>query len=485
MVFFRPGDTPWINDEPILIAAAISLNHAPSHDYGIDLPFTIATRGPQSTRGGSLGPGATWIYQVLTSITHDPIWLVRLRAGVVAVTLAFAISWLLKSLGASRWLVVVIMLSPWIWIYTRQLWDNSFCVPLSALAFAAYADFLSAFGRRSLLTALATCFALLLVHFMSVPLAAAIVLHAVIFRWRQILRYKWSVLTLVFLGFLIALPFARVFLSTYSHSIKDAFGWRSLLVPFYGPNHLTAAGIGGILSDSWTDFAGPYVARTIQLAAWISRSAYLVCWAGILLALGQLFRRPTEQPAENLKRQLSIVALATLGFSIMLDRYEQIPFIPSYLNGIWIIFPFFAWLVLDWVKCRFPTLIPLKRALITLHAACLAIVLCAMLAAIARDHGAYTPSFGTVLSDQVRAVETIRKYNILSPVDVRLTQWLKYPWEKDVLMLLLAQPRDDKHPSEGRFNLPTAKLIVRYRGDFPGDAAIVVDVKPPPAGGFQ
>ena len=50
----------------------------------------------------------------------------------------------------SAWLAVLVMLSPWMWYYSRQLWDNSFCIPLSAMTIAAYADYLATRCGRSL-----------------------------------------------------------------------------------------------------------------------------------------------------------------------------------------------------------------------------------------------------------------------------------------------------------------------------------------------
>ena len=47
----RPGDAPWIYDEPLLMEMAIQQNATPSHFLHITLPFTPATHGLKGTRG--------------------------------------------------------------------------------------------------------------------------------------------------------------------------------------------------------------------------------------------------------------------------------------------------------------------------------------------------------------------------------------------------------------------------------------------------
>src|SRR5208282_4196068 len=57
----RPGDAPWIFDEPLLMNGALFYNAKPCRLGPIFLPFTPAVTGLQGTRGVRYGPLAVWI----------------------------------------------------------------------------------------------------------------------------------------------------------------------------------------------------------------------------------------------------------------------------------------------------------------------------------------------------------------------------------------------------------------------------------------
>ncbi|MBI5508688.1 MAG: hypothetical protein HY903_08035 [Deltaproteobacteria bacterium] len=61
-----PGDTQWINDEPLLLAKAAAMNAT----------GTLATEGLRGTVGVTYGPGAVWIYAGLLRLTCDLVDLV-------------------------------------------------------------------------------------------------------------------------------------------------------------------------------------------------------------------------------------------------------------------------------------------------------------------------------------------------------------------------------------------------------------------------
>ncbi len=137
----RPGDAPWIADEPLLLYGAMYCNTTASHLWKIRLPFTAAPYGLIGTRGVHYGPLAIWLDQIFLAFTHNPIIMIAIRAAAFSAITAAALYWLAKTLRVTPWLAVAVMLSPWLWLYSRQLWDNSLCIPLCAMLFAAYADF--------------------------------------------------------------------------------------------------------------------------------------------------------------------------------------------------------------------------------------------------------------------------------------------------------------------------------------------------------
>ena len=128
-----PGDVPFINDEPQLIASAVRANRE----------GRLAPVGLLGTYGFSYGPAPTWVYQALTPVTRDLVGIAALHILLMSAATAGAIWWLGRSLRLWIWFAPLPLLSPYYWFYARVLWDNPFLLPLGALALAGYAAFLA------------------------------------------------------------------------------------------------------------------------------------------------------------------------------------------------------------------------------------------------------------------------------------------------------------------------------------------------------
>ena len=128
-----PGDIPFINDEPLLIARAVDANQK-----GVP-----AEAGLLGTYGFVYGPVPIWLYQPLVAVTHDLVVIAVLHTLLMAATTASALWWLSRSLRLWVWFAPVPLLSPYFWFYARVLWDNPFLIPLGALAIAGYAAHLN------------------------------------------------------------------------------------------------------------------------------------------------------------------------------------------------------------------------------------------------------------------------------------------------------------------------------------------------------
>src|SRR5205814_6967687 len=146
-----PGDAPWTNDEPHLLAAALDANAA----------HRPAAMGLYGSYGVPYGPLPTQIYQVLLLVTRDPVLLVAIRGVLTMSATGLALLWLSRTLRLPRWFIPAVLLSPFLWLYSRILWDNTFAIPVGALALAAYASFLATGRGRSLLLAVGCLLALL------------------------------------------------------------------------------------------------------------------------------------------------------------------------------------------------------------------------------------------------------------------------------------------------------------------------------------
>src|SRR4029079_5856992 len=140
------------------------------------------------------GPLPIWIYQAILAVTHRPVSIMVVRISVMSVATVLSLMWLRRSLRLWRWGWAPLAMAPYGWIYARQLWDNSFNIPLSIACLAAYAAFVARPRTWALMLAVFLAGLMLLVHLMAAPLIIAIGLHLLIFRRRDVISRWQSIL---------------------------------------------------------------------------------------------------------------------------------------------------------------------------------------------------------------------------------------------------------------------------------------------------
>lgn len=444
---FRPGDAPWISDEPLLLYGAIYCNSIPCHIWKIRLPFTLAPYGLLGTRGAHYGPLAIWLDQILLAFTHNPIVMIAIRAAAFSAITAAALYWLAKTLRVTPWLAVAIMLCPWLWFFSRQLWDNSLCIPLSALLFAAYADFVSTHRSWSLRLAVLCAMLLLLLHLMSVPLIAAVALHLAVFEFRSLWRFKWSTVAIIATATAISWPYWSNLLYSYHQNIPGGTSsWRGYFFPIFGAHHLTAAGLANILGDTWHP---PAILIDVTLLA------YPAVWIAMLLAIPGVWRALRRSPRASSVDHIFAVAWAAVIFQAILDGFLHVYEGPHYLNATWIIYAAFAFLAAR----------ALRPWMIAVYAIALLIVTAAIAQTIHHNAGTRSANYGTTLSDQIDAVRQIQQFSTDSPLQIDLPQWTEHRIALMTLQELFPPPATSR---------PRRSLIVRYRSSNPVDAHIAV-----------
>jgi hypothetical protein len=451
-----PGDAMFMSDEALLLEHALIANHQPLNILGISLPFTPARAGLQGFRGYE-GPFAVWVYQIFLLMTHDPVVMVAVRAVLVGGSTALGLAWLARSMRLSPWYAPLSMLSPWLWVYSRDLWDNSFGIPLAAIAVAGYADFLITRRRWPLLLAAVSLAAMSLVHLMSAPLIAAIGLHAMVFQRRSVARFRWG---LLLIGILWCCAFARYFqTSPIGNSVKDMQnvttqpGWWN---PLLGGHHLTAA-------FDWLPSTRGHLPLIVVVCQGISLLPHLAVWIGMGRAV-LLARRPLRSltPVDH----LALLAVAVAVLQGLLDGMARVGPEPNYFNATWIAYLILAWYAVDalcrWVwKPAITVLLPVAA-----YAAAMTIVLSYSILLIHHNGGTRSIDYGTVLEDQMRAARRIQQFSPNSPIDITYLQWRSMTSAKDVLVELLPPPIGPR---------PLRRLLVRYRNEYPQDARIAVE----------
>ncbi len=486
--FVRPGDTPYLLDEPNLMHTALLSNHQPSEHFGVHLPFTLCARNPTSgARQVHYGPAPLWLYQLILAITTDPILVMEIHALLLASLTALALVWLARSMNITPWLAVVMMFSPLLWLYHRRFWDISLCIPLSAMSIAAYADFLIT-RRASRLYVTAVFFAILpIVHLMSLALIVPIAGHFLIYGIRIFFKGRQGqnrragflhlagLLAIVAAINLLAWPYWESFLSPSSS--KPYFvllsRWKGWIYPLLGAQDLTAGRIDwGILGNEWYSTLPTPVARMAAIAQTVSLIGFVAVWGGTVLAAAAAWRVLRRSSVATVVDHAATIALGVFVCQCILDGTQRAYESPHYFNATWIAYVVFAWLAIGAMIRRFWARSILLRLALRMYAASLMIFLSTMIWKIAQDGGSDSLGYGTTLSEQVAAVRSIHRFSSAQTLMVAFEQWQTISGELISLNEMMPQPPG---------NYPLRRVLVRYRSAYPGDAHVVVEDFPPDA----
>jgi hypothetical protein len=461
--FVLPGDVPFIAEMATLLGSAAQLNATPSHFLGISLPFTIATIGTLGTRGLPYGPFPIWFYQALLVFSHNPVAVVCMRSLIFETTTAAALLWLTRVMRLSPWYVPLSMLSPWLWLYSREIWDNTFCIPLSALAVAGYGDFIETRRRWPLALAASCLGAMTLIHLMSVAMIGGVALHAFLFQRNSLNRFRS---TLAAVG-IVWLALFGIYFHAAIHVAAPVMtvavsGSLSWWFPLLGGHHL-AAGF------DWLPTVHKEAPQILSVFQAISLLPYPAVWAGMILVVVRYRRSLRRREPFTTADQLALLSVITAVCQGILDAAERTMPLSHYFNATWICYVVLAWYAVEALRIRIS-----KPALtiglpLAVYASSLLAVLGISMFILHRDSGAMGSDFGASLSQQISVIKEIEKYSPQSSLQILASEWYTYPMTPRELLLLIPPPPGPR---------PIRRLVVRDRWLTPTDPAIAVDVYP-------
>jgi hypothetical protein len=316
-----PGDVPFIQDEPELIRRAYEQNERKEW----------TTHGLRGTRSFDYGPLPIVFYRGLLKVSRSPLSWVILKTTVVSLLTLLCVFWLLR---LEPWLdpkvALVPFLSPYLWFYARDLWDNSLNVPLSALTFVAALSFLKKPGRAMFSLAALSGVAALLVHLMVLPLVLGV---AVAMGWFQSpwLRKHWAwVAGTLLVGLAVSSGYLGHLLSMEGGSSSRGFRAASFFFSLYGARFFSAMALEYFFGWWWFLAGVPLSVQALGIAAVaVSLFAFVpTFWGGFRLF--QKWRKNADP--------LTVLTGAAFAFHVLVLTANQLVSHPHYYNSSWFLF---------------------------------------------------------------------------------------------------------------------------------------------------
>jgi hypothetical protein len=402
-------------------------------------------------QGLAYGPLPIWLYQAYLLFSHDVVALVAVRAVLVTTVTAVALLWLSRELSLWPWFAVALLLSPHLWFYARVIWDNTFNIPMSALAMAAFARLLRRPSRPVAAIFSFSLGAMLLTHLMSIPLVIALVgvLGALRSRemWAQRAAIAVGLLPLIAAGMPYWIYLARARPSGLG--LSSAAGW---LFPLDGARFLSAAAIENFFGSQWFVPGGSPLAAARALTL----VAYPLCWMGAVFALLHLVKGLMRNGPLGPREGFCALLLAAFMGQVVLDGVTGTHHHTHYFSATWLVFGSFAWFAVE----SLPSVV---RACVTAaYAATLAAVVAALGWSI-HVGGGSRAVYGPTLSNQLAVADQLREYPPATPVQTDVPNLQAFPHSFAVLRRL-------RPPEPGRQAATPGTLWIRYRSNDPADA---------------
>ncbi len=331
-------------DQGRLIEIARSAN-----DAGV-----LAPVGLLGTKAFCYGPVVANLYQLVLLFTHDPARLAGVVGSLFFLLTLGSAAWLVKELRLCGMYVLLLACSPFLWIAGRSLWDNPWTMPLGLLALAGYARFVRVGSGLGLFVAIVGSGLAVLTHLMALPTAAAIAIHAALFRPKMLIRAWPTVLAaIVLLGSYSYRYIAHEFFSgdvaaaRFSRYIADRqYGylthwptkWDALLEPdIVRPPLVVLFAFSAATTLAAPTHDTPGFDRPLVVAArWIGSAAIVPMVVGAMLCLLRT-RRPNHietTDADRARQSIGLACVLAIALMVVLALRINLVWYSHYHHGI-------------------------------------------------------------------------------------------------------------------------------------------------------
>jgi hypothetical protein len=448
-----PADVTWTNDDPALLSQAWNVVHKlewPSHGLS----------------GGSLGlthgPVSILIYALALLFTDNLVLVVFLRALFFMFAIGLAVWWLARMCPKlSPPVGALALLSPYYWIYSRGLWDNSFLIPFSALTLVTYISFCRTPAVWRLCLVGVGMVLMLQTHLSCLPLLASISAH---FLWHHrswAVKHAGHCLLIVILGSLACLPYILYLARHPGGTNLPAADWETgpWVFPLMGGRIFSAVGFDYFLGENWQSYSRfPHL---LWMLTGLSALGLIGVWIGLGEACRYLVKNrglPGDKPLEF---HLWSVVCLTLVLQIMVNGVSRIGDHPHYQNATSFCAFTLLWLAYSQIGNR-----PWRWTLSGLQAVALLIVLLSIVWRIHETQGNTNVHYGPTLRTQLDVLKQLDFQNPRTTVSNETSHYAYFPQAFYVLQTF--------YPLHSSTDAPVRHLAIRYADPQAGDGRLVV-----------
>lgn len=310
-------------------------------------------------------PFHVWGYQLLLQVTSELTAIVFFKQLFTLIVCLSGLFYLARSLEYPAYPVLLLLFSPFFYIYSRQLSDDPWLIPLSLMAVCCYAAFVRKPRWFPVIIGTMVLLMLFFVHPRGLLPAMGLVTTFFLFEYRWIKRHLSGVALLLIIALILVSP-----------TIKSLFGqlhvpggtsMQSLTPLGNEASNLVDTGIGA----SWLNGVFPLISggmfysydfltllpaaaldpgrlhpSIVRLLGWVSMFAYVLVVSGLLLTLGGLFFRKRKQSAVMLEDRLGVASLLMIVFFLVqvvlflaLGKFYP----PDYHAGVWFAYFYLIW----------------------------------------------------------------------------------------------------------------------------------------------
>lgn len=437
------GDATFINDEAELLNRALDAN-----ENG-DL-FTL---GLQGTKGAKYGPVPIYFYRFLLSFSHNIFAISIIKLFLVTAMTTWSVTSIWKTMGIKSILpVIFVFASPYLWFYSRNLWDNSLNIPLIAFTFAHGIRYLKEQKLCSFTIAIFGMNLAVQIHLMAIPAILGLGITLVVINWKHLLDHLKTVSLVIIINGLLFFPYAKYLLSAKgAGSPSPILSLKQpLMFPFLGGRILSIYKFDYFLGKEFES----YYFSWARFCAYLEYLVVPLVWIGLFVALRSYYLKyKVGETVDIRNKEVLLPSLITFVMFQVMCLYKGIYYHPHYYNGLWVIYLVFVFAAVD-VLWNFDWFRPMFVGLVGISWGTLSMIV------INLHDGQGTKSLhhGPTLATRVEVAKRIKNLN--PGTKVRFDPVLKPMFPLTIALLLKLGPAKSY---SGDRQIRENNLVITYR----------------------